>query len=77
MIEGITAWMLRDCVAAREKIDAEAETIYGLANLLGTLRCAGEDSLTVDPAALAHVFGLVERSTLLMADFCCGDVGFC
>ena len=64
MIKGVSKEMLRCYVDMRQKVDAEAETIQSLANLLALFRQCGDDKIHVDPVALGHVHSLIESSFL-------------
>lgn len=65
MDQEINPQILRQYVEMRARIDAEGETIYSLANLLGlSLRRCEEESLKIDPIALGHIQQIIERSML-------------
>lgn len=69
MIKEISKKMLRRYAKVRRKIDQEAMLIESLSSLLNQYRYCGDDTLRIDPVALGHVHGLINRSILNIREY--------
>jgi len=54
-IENITPDVLHRYLDARQKIDAEANSIFSITSILALLVTCGDDTLEVDPTALGKL----------------------
>ena len=61
---GISYELLRRYVDMRHRIDVEAENIHSLSSMLALLETCGDDSINIDPVALAKVSQIINRNIL-------------
>ena len=64
MIGGINEDMLLRYVEMRHKLDAEANSIFGMTSMLGLLTTCGDDVIEVDPVALGKINQMLNKNIL-------------
>lgn len=64
VLEGLSSDLLHRYVGMRHRIDVEADTILSISSMLALLETCGDDSINVDPIALANVSKIINRNIL-------------
>ncbi len=63
-IEGISTKLLHRYVETRLRIDAEANSIFGISSMLALLETCGDDKIEVDPVALGKINQMLNKNIL-------------
>ena len=63
-IEGMSTERLRLYVETRHRIDAEANSIFAMTNMLALLETCGDDKIEVDPVALGKINQMLNKNIL-------------
>ena len=63
-IKGISPEVLHRYLDARHKIDAEANSIFGITSMLALLDRCGDDKIEVDPVALGKINQMLNTNIL-------------
>jgi len=63
-IKGISVEMLSSYVETRRRIDAEANSIFGITSMLALLETCGDDKIEIDPAALGYINQTINKNIL-------------
>ena len=63
-IGGISPELLRRYVEMRRRVDVEAEAIYSITSMLALLETCGDDTIQVDPCALAKINQMLSKNIL-------------